>query len=116
MVKNPPAKQRTGSILGQEDALKKEMATYSSIFAWEIHSRLSPWDHKRVRHNLVTKQQQNKEPEEQSYVNDLTTSLLCSSSLGRTPAPFFSRCVSQPGFCLEKIVSRCVLPFVVLCL
>ena len=27
-----------GSILGQDDSLKKEMATYSSILAWEI-----PW-------------------------------------------------------------------------
>ena len=27
-----------GSILGQKDPLEKEMATHSSIFAWEI-----PW-------------------------------------------------------------------------
>ena len=50
--------------LGQEDLLKKEMVTPSSILAWEI-----PWTEepgmlqsmgcKRVRHNLVTKQQQN---------------------------------------------------------
>ena len=26
----------TGSILGQEDPLEKEMATHSSILAWEI--------------------------------------------------------------------------------
>ena len=77
------------------------MATYYSIFAWEIHGRLSSWGHKRVRHDLVTKQQQNKEPEEQSYVNGLTTFLLCSSSLERTPTPFLSRSVSQPDFCLE---------------
>ena len=77
------------------------MATYYSIFAWEIHGRLRSWGRKRVRHDLVTKQQQNKEPEEQSYVSDLTTSLLCSSSLERTPTHFLSRCVSQPGFCLE---------------
>ena len=37
MVKNPPAMQgmRVWS-LGQEDPLEKEMATHSSIFAWEI--------------------------------------------------------------------------------
>ena len=34
--------------LGQEDPLEKEMATYSSIFAWEIHGQrslagYSPW-------------------------------------------------------------------------
>jgi len=34
-----PAKQKTQvQSLGQEDPLEKEMATYSSIFAWEI-----PW-------------------------------------------------------------------------
>ena len=49
--------------LCQEDNLEKEMATHSSILAWEI-----PWTEEpgllqtlelqRVRHNLVTKQQQ----------------------------------------------------------
>ena len=49
--------------LGQEDPLEKEMATHSSILAWKI-----PWTQEpgglqsmgsqRVRHNLVTKQQQ----------------------------------------------------------
>ena len=34
--------------LGREDPLEKEMATHSSILAWEI-----PWGH-RVRHNWVT--------------------------------------------------------------
>ena len=49
--------------LGWEDPLEKGMATHSSILAWEI-----PWTEEsggppsmgsqRVRHNLVTKQQQ----------------------------------------------------------
>ena len=42
--------------LGQEDPLEKEMATHSSIFAWEI-----PWteeSHKTAGHNLETKQLQ----------------------------------------------------------
>ena len=49
--------------LGQEDPLEEEMATHSSIFAWEI-----PWTEKPswlqsmgsqgVRHNLMIKQQQ----------------------------------------------------------
>ena len=39
MVKNLPAKQETQvQSLGQEDPLEKEMATHSSILAWEI-----PW-------------------------------------------------------------------------
>ena len=39
MIKNPPAKQETlVRSLGREDRLKKEMATHSSILAWEI-----PW-------------------------------------------------------------------------
>ena len=39
-VKNPPAMQDTQEMrvwpLGWEDALEKEMATLSSIFAWKI--------------------------------------------------------------------------------
>ena len=39
MVKNPPAKQEMHvRFLGEEDPLEKEMATHSSILAWEI-----PW-------------------------------------------------------------------------
>ena len=39
VVKNPPAMQETQvQSLGQEDLLEKEMATHSSILAWEI-----PW-------------------------------------------------------------------------
>ena len=39
MVKNTPAMQETQvQSLGQEDALEEEMATHSSILAWEI-----PW-------------------------------------------------------------------------
>ena len=39
MVKNLPANAGdAGSILGQEDALEKEMATHSSILAWK-----TPW-------------------------------------------------------------------------
>ena len=39
LVKNLPAKQETWvRSLGQEDPLEKEMATHSSILAWEI-----PW-------------------------------------------------------------------------
>ena len=41
-VKNPPARQETQKMrvqsLDGEDPLEKEMATYSSILAWEI-----PW-------------------------------------------------------------------------
>ena len=37
VVKNLPAMQETMvQSLGQEDPLEKEMATHSSIFAWEI--------------------------------------------------------------------------------
>ena len=39
MVKNRPAKQETWvQSLGPEDSQEKEMATHSSILAWEI-----PW-------------------------------------------------------------------------
>ena len=37
MVKNLPAMQKTWvQSLGKDDPLEKEMATYSSILAWEI--------------------------------------------------------------------------------
>ena len=37
VVKNPPAMQEMQAwFLGQEDPLEKEMATHSSILAWEI--------------------------------------------------------------------------------
>ena len=37
VVKNPPAKQKTWvQSLGLEDPLEKEIATHSSILAWEI--------------------------------------------------------------------------------
>ena len=37
MVKNPPAKQEMQvRSLGQEDSLKTEMATHSSVLAWRI--------------------------------------------------------------------------------
>ena len=37
VVKNPPVMQETGvRLLGHEDPLKKDMATHSSILAWEI--------------------------------------------------------------------------------
>ena len=50
--------------LGQEDPLKKKMATHSGILAWEIPMTEEPGglqstEWKTVRHDLVTKQQQN---------------------------------------------------------
>ena len=42
VVKNLPVKQETWvRSLGREDSLEKEMATHSSILAWEI-----PWTEK----------------------------------------------------------------------
>ena len=52
--------------LGWEDPLEKEMATHPSILAWEIPwteepGRLLSTGSQRVRHDLVTKQQQQTE-------------------------------------------------------
>ena len=58
-----PAKQETQvQSLCQEDLLEKEMATHSSILAWEIpwteeRSRLQSMGLQRVEHDLETKQQ-----------------------------------------------------------
>ena len=61
MVKNPPAMQETWvQSLGQDDPLEEEVATHSSILAWE-----TPWTEEpgglqsmgsqRVRHDLASK-------------------------------------------------------------
>ena len=62
LVKNLPAMQETWvRFLGWENALKKEMATYSSILAWRIPWIEEPGRLHRVRgvprvgHNLETK-------------------------------------------------------------
>ena len=55
MVKNPPAMQKTQvQSLGQEDNLKKGMATHSGILAWRIPlieepGRLQTMGSKRIR-------------------------------------------------------------------
>ena len=60
LVKNPPVIQETQvQSLGGEDPLEKEMASHSSILAWDIPWTeepvgLSPEGHK-VGHNLATK-------------------------------------------------------------
>ena len=47
MVKNLPTNAGdTGSILGWEDPLEEEMATHSSILAWEIPCTVCPWGQK----------------------------------------------------------------------
>ena len=48
VVKNLPTKDAWVRFLGQKDPLEKEMATHSSIFAWEIQGQKSlagynPW-------------------------------------------------------------------------
>ena len=49
--------------LSQEKLLEKEMATHSSIFAWEIPQREKPVQatvhevEKKIRHKLTTKEQ-----------------------------------------------------------
>ena len=59
-VKNPPAMQETQvQFLGQEDPQEKEMATHSSILAWEISwteepGGLQSMGSQRVRHDLAT--------------------------------------------------------------
>ena len=63
VVKISSDKQETRVLsLGWEDPLEKEMATHSSILAWEIPGTEDPgglqfFGSQRVRHNLVTKQE-----------------------------------------------------------
>ena len=64
VVKNPPANARdTGSFFGSGRSPEKEMATLSTILAWEIPWTEEPGGLKsmglqRVRYDLVAKQQQ----------------------------------------------------------
>ena len=63
-ARNLPAQQEKWVWpLDQEDPLEKEMATHSSILAWEIPwteepGRLQPMGLQRVRHDSATKQEQ----------------------------------------------------------
>ena len=61
VVKSPPANAETRvRFLDQEDSLEEEMATHSSILAWEIpwtedSSKLQSMGLQRDRHYLLTK-------------------------------------------------------------
>ena len=70
MVKTPPASARDAEdwvrSLGQEDPQKEEMASHSSILAWEIPRTEEPgglqsMGSQRVEHNSVTEHTQNTE-------------------------------------------------------
>ena len=67
--RNPPARQETTSKAGDPglipgwDPLEKTIATHSGILPGKSHGQrslmgYSPWGHKRVGHDLVTKKQQ----------------------------------------------------------
>ena len=65
VVKNLPAMQEMWvQFLGQEDPLGKGLVTHSSILAWKNPMDRGAWHatvhggHKRVGHDLATKQQQ----------------------------------------------------------
>ena len=58
-----PVQETQVGSLGQEDPLEKEMATHSTILAWEIpwteeSGGLQPMGLQKVGHQLVTQQQQ----------------------------------------------------------
>ena len=64
MVKNPPPNAGdTESIPGSGRSLEKEMASFPAFLPGKSRGQrslvgYSPWSHKRMRYNLVTKQQQ----------------------------------------------------------
>ena len=77
-----PRQEMQVQFLGQKDPLEKEKATHSSILVWEIPwtekpGRL-PWGCRRVRHNLVTKQQQHykKQNSNSGQKTNLNTALI----------------------------------------
>ena len=71
-LKHLPAMQKTWvRSLGWEDPMEKEMATHSSILAWEIPWTEEPGGSQRVRHDLATKPQQQKVTDTHSKVFNL---------------------------------------------
>ena len=61
VVKNLPGNKGDPGLIPGSDHLRKELATHSSILAWrrqwtEESGGYSPWDHKRVGHDLATQQ------------------------------------------------------------
>ena len=66
MLKNPPTNVGDmGSIPGCNDPLGQGMATHSSILVWETlwteeADGLQSMGSQKVRHNLMTKEQQNR--------------------------------------------------------
>ena len=88
-VKTLPASARDADwSLGLEDPLKKEMATHTSVLAWEIPLTEEPCglqsqSCKRVGHNLATKQQQQTKYSHQgccqsTNMSSLNTELACA--------------------------------------
>ena len=75
VLKNLPANARDMSLtLGGEDPLEKEKTTHSIFLPRKSYQErslvgYSPWGHKSVKHNLVTKQQQQGvlRPQEHQY-------------------------------------------------
>ena len=68
MIENPSAKKETGvRSLGWEDSLEKEMATHSSILAWEVPRTEEPYRAticgaaKGIGHDLSTKKKKSKQ-------------------------------------------------------
>ena len=86
--------------LGGEDALEKEMANHSSIFAWEIQwteepGRLQSMGSQRVEHNithLVSKQQQ--------WLSIDQTLLILEASSWERPIPTLPLSVSIKAPCI----------------
>ena len=63
IIKDLPAKQEPRvQSLGWEASLEEEMATHPGFLVWKIlwkeTGEYSPWSRKRVRYDLMTKEQQ----------------------------------------------------------
>ena len=83
--KNLPAMQETQvQSLGQEDSLEKEMASHSSILAWEIPKTEAWWNTvhgvARVRHNLASKPQYNLITSQEVLAHPCFLTQLCQGS------------------------------------
>ena len=107
MVKNlPPMQETQVQSLIQEDPLEKEIATHSSIPAWEI-----PWTKKpgglqsmwsqRIRHELATWQEQ--------YVY---ICMLCAQSLQSCPTLYNPMDWSPPGSSVHGVLQARILEWV----
>ena len=104
-------------LLGQEDSLEKEMATHSSILAWEPGG-LQSLGCKRVRHDLMTKTITKYRLQSRYFLLESRVkewiSCVCmpAESLQSCPTPCDPMDYSPPGSSVHRILQARILEWI----